>query len=240
MVLNLVLKSTSPVIINCTNSLHKNFGSVHEFGKYQKRTQKLNEELSVKIGCSSTSAQEDSDSTYITGEQEEEADFVYKKIYNDVVKLYQRYKASDNLTPEERKRMCAGLSGVIDISDNSYHGRQYLFSVSQWKNISKCYAQFQQSFFQAELDSDLDSVFIVWDNIYKTLTMDHNIFHARKKFDRLSSENDVDEYTFKQLRIIGYILDTFDSKQYILNPNKPLKSTERDDESVRGVLSSDR
>ncbi|KAG2201245.1 hypothetical protein INT47_006748 [Mucor saturninus] len=140
--------------------------------------------------------------------------------------------ASDDLTPVERKRMCAGLSGVIDISDYSHQGHRSLFIISQWKIIKECNARFKRSFFQPRLDSDLHSVYIVWDIIHKTLAQDHNIFHARKTFNHLSSENHTNEYTFKQLQIIDHILDSFDNKQYILNPAKTTKFTERDYEST--------
>lgn len=201
------------------------------------QTQNLNKKLSTEIGCSSTVAEEDEnsivadDSNNITEEAEDETDYIQKKIYKDAEKLHDRYKESDDLNPVERKRMCIGLSGILDISDSSYYSQRFLFSTSKWENVNEYYNRFRQSFIHTKLDSNLDSLYEIWGTIYKTLAMDHNFFQARKTFNRLSSEKDTNEYTFKQLQIIDYFLDTFDNKQFFLNPQNPMKLTERDYES---------
>ncbi|RCH98513.1 hypothetical protein CU098_009503 [Rhizopus stolonifer] len=201
------------------------------------QTQTLNQELSAEISCSSTVAEKDkndtivNDLTNITGQAADETGYIQKIIYEDAEKLHDRYKESDDLTPVERKRMCAGLSGMLDISDSSYHSQRLLFGISKWKNINEYYSRFRQSFFHTKLDSNLDSLYEIWDTIHKALTTDHNFFQARRTFNRLSSENDINEYVFKQLQIIDYFLDTFDNKQFVLNPKDPMKLTERDYES---------
>ncbi|KAI8091096.1 uncharacterized protein B0P05DRAFT_528784 [Gilbertella persicaria] len=201
------------------------------------QTQTLNQELSAEISCSSTVAEKDendtiaNDLTNITGQAADETGYIQKIIYGDAEKLHDRYKESDDLTPVERKRMCAGLSGMLDISDSSYHSQRLLFGTSKWKNINEYYSRFRQSFFHTKLDSNLNSLYEIWDTIHKALTTDHNFFQARRTFNRLSSENDINEYVFKQLQIIDYFLDTFDNKQFVLNPKDPMKLTERDYES---------
>lgn len=169
--------------------------------------------------------------TISLGETEDGTDYIQKKIYEDAEKLHDRYKKSDYLTPFERKRMCAGLSGMLDISDRSYHSQRFLFSTSKWENLNAYYARFRQSFTHTKLNSNLDSLYEIWDSIYKTLATDYNFFQARKTFNRLSSENDINEQTFKQLQIIDYFLDTFDNKQFFLHPEDPMKLTERDYET---------
>ncbi|KAL0088619.1 hypothetical protein F4703DRAFT_1847406 [Phycomyces blakesleeanus] len=201
-----------------------------------KQTQSLCKELDAEIDHSSTAAEEDtsdidSGSSSISPKTKDKATFIQKTIYEDAEELHNRYKQNDDLSPCERKRMCAGLSGILDTADDSYHGQKELFNTDKWDFITKHYSQFTKMFLDVKPHSNLDALYKTWDSVYGTLSKNHSYFKARQAFNYISIQSDIDEHTFKQLQIIDFFLDTLDSKQFIINPKDATKVTEKDYES---------
>ncbi|KAG1456661.1 hypothetical protein G6F56_006781 [Rhizopus delemar] len=182
-----------------------------------KQTQNLNDELAAQINPSQTRAESN------------EAQIVAKPtIYQDAEMLHEQYQQNDNLTSGKRKRMCGGLSGILDISAASYHSQKSLFTTDEWDSMKRRYASFKQAFHNTNPNSEMNTIYRTWDAIYESLITHDSFFQARKTFYRISSGNDIDEYTFNQLQIIDYFLDVFGNKQFILNPQDTFKLTEED------------
>lgn len=204
------------------------------------QTQTLNSELLAEINSSSTTAEndenddnddnDDANADDLINVTADTLDSVHDVIYEDGEKLHDKYKESEELTPIERKRMCSCLSGILDISDKSPNGQKLLFTSLQWDHLKQHYHQYGQ-LFRNKLNSDLSYLYKTWDQIHTTLVTDHSFFNARKTFNRLSSEEQINEHTFKQLQMLDCFLDSVDSKQFILNPRDSMNLTERDYES---------
>lgn len=102
--------------------------------------------------------------------------------------------------------------------------------IFQWGHLKRDYHQYGQ-FFRNKLKLDLTYLYKTWDLVHTTLVIDDSFFNARKSFHRLSSDEKVNEHTFKQLQVLDYFLDNVDRKQFVLNLRDSMNLTERDYES---------
>jgi hypothetical protein len=75
---------------------------------------------------------------------EESIIYMQKRLYDDVNKLHHRYRQRNDLTPSERKRMCAGLSGILDTTDDLFQGQISLFDINEWNAITQHYSHLQR------------------------------------------------------------------------------------------------
>lgn len=101
------------------------------------QTQKLNKQLSAEISCSSTVAvAENDDDSDINADDKTEA--IQDKLHEDDKKLHEKYKGDVELTAQERKRMCYGPSGILDLCTRSYRHQRFTCKVEkQWEITAK-------------------------------------------------------------------------------------------------------
>ncbi|CAO3655785.1 unnamed protein product [Mucor hiemalis] len=63
---------------------------------------------------------------------------INKAIFEEEVRLHEQYKSGSKLTSSERKRMSSGLSGILDLVEES-NDQSMLFTKDQWTKIYKYY-----------------------------------------------------------------------------------------------------
>lgn len=145
-------------------------------------------------------------------------------IFNEGKRLHNLYKQGNKLEPKERHRMAAGLSGILDSTNDNRSTQAFLFDNKDWTRIKKCYLK-KHKIEPSPLE---EWVTDKWNYINEKCVEKGDILCVRKFLDRLCRSKTISNYEYSTYKFFDSILDTIKNSQHVLNPAYPEKILEND------------
>ncbi|RCH87205.1 hypothetical protein CU098_004035, partial [Rhizopus stolonifer] len=145
-------------------------------------------------------------------------------IFSKGKRLHNLYKQGNKLEPKERHRMAAGLSGILDSTNDNRSTQASLFDNKDWTRTKKCYLK-KHKIEPSPLE---EWVTDKWNYINEKCVEKGDILCGRKFLDRLCGSKTISNYEYSTYKFFDSILDTIKNSQHVLNPAYPEKILEND------------
>ncbi|KAI8367220.1 hypothetical protein EDC96DRAFT_574724 [Choanephora cucurbitarum] len=145
-------------------------------------------------------------------------------IKRKAVKVHEKFVLSpDDLTPRQRKIMSAGLSSILDLTDQSFGSQRSIFTAEQWDYVN-AYFEERLTIKQHALDDDISNAVKIVQNTLK-LSNDYEcaIEYVDKLKQKYSKSDKLKATTYK---IIKHILKTMDNYGHLLHEKKVVRENE--------------
>ncbi|CAO3591137.1 unnamed protein product [Absidia cylindrospora] len=150
-------------------------------------------------------------------------------IKNRALTIHKDYKEGKKLANRERKIMVAGLSSILDLSDNSMESQRSLFDDKEWDSVNKYFME------QLPLQSDnlpelIDDTLTI---ICKVVEKQQSVQDGLNYLYRLYGDLSLTKMDRNLLKIIEHMLDLLIDYRYLLTKCKPSSMvTEHDNYSI--------
>jgi hypothetical protein len=123
----------------------------------------------------------------------------------------------DDLTPRQRKIMSAGLSSILDLTDQSFGSQRSIFTAEQWDYIN-AYFEKRLAIKRHVLDDDICNTIKILQN---TLNLSADYECAVEYIDKLKQKySKSDKLKATTYSIIKHILKTMDNYSHLLHHNE--------------------
>ncbi|CAO3694884.1 hypothetical protein G6F70_003807 [Rhizopus microsporus] len=154
-------------------------------------------------------------------------------IKRKAVKCHEMFALNpDDLTPRQKKIMSAGLSSILDLTDQSFGSQRSIFTAEQWDYIN-AYFEKRLAIKRHVLDDDIfNTIKIVQNTLNLSADYECAIEYIDKLKQKYSKSDKLKATTYK---IIKHILKTMDSYSHLLHHNE--KKTIPENEYTRLIWS---
>jgi hypothetical protein len=149
---------------------------------------------------------------------------IKRPIFMEGQRLHELYKQGTKLEPKERHRMAAGLSGILDLTNDDRNSQAPLFTEESWKRIKTHFFK-KYKVKTSPLESWTKEK---WEYISAKCVEKGDVLYGRKYLDRLCGSNKVSTVEYNTYKFLDSILDTIQNSQHILNPVYPENIPEGD------------
>ncbi|KAI8338843.1 hypothetical protein BD560DRAFT_459591 [Blakeslea trispora] len=127
------------------------------------------------------------------------------------------------LTPRQRKIMSAGLSSILDLTDQSFGSQRSIFTAEQWDYVN-AYFDKRLSIECCILDNDVCNTIKI---VQSTLSLSADYECAIEYIDKLKQKyNASDKLKATTYKIVKHILKTMDNYGHLLHEKKAVRENE--------------
>ncbi|GAA5815771.1 hypothetical protein MFLAVUS_009286 [Mucor flavus] len=149
---------------------------------------------------------------------------IKSSIFKEGQRLHDLYVRGVKLEPKERNCMTAGLSGILDLTNDERVGQCSLFTEERWSKIKTYY------FKRYKMKTSPPELWIKekWEYICAKIVEKGNVGPGRKYLDRLCGSTKVLDSEYNMYKFLDTILDNIQNSQHVLNPMYPRNIPEGD------------
>ncbi|KAI7903565.1 uncharacterized protein BX663DRAFT_551274 [Cokeromyces recurvatus] len=149
---------------------------------------------------------------------------IKSSIFKEGQRLHDLYVQGVKLNPKERNCMAAGLSGILDLTNDDIFSQASLFTKDSWNRIKRHF--FKK--YQVKTSPAESWVKEKWEYICAKSVEKGSVTFGRRYLDRLCGSNKVLAAEYNTYKFLDTILDSMQNSQHILNPAYPKNIPEGD------------